>query len=384
MHYLDHCGSTPVAPEVESTIIEFVKSGNFGNPSAAHHAAGSRAFELVETCRESIARDLGAKPSQIIFTSGASEANNLLLWGFALRYRARGCHILFGATEHKSIFDTATALTDLEGVTSSCIPVNSNGTADLNHLELALQGLQNKSVLVALMHINNEVPVRHPVEEISKICRKYGAFFHCDGVQGFVREPLDFSQGLFGSYVLSSHKIYGLKGFGVLVLGDGLLSTRISPPYHGGGHERGMRPGTLNTLAIAAGATSISLHNKKRKERLAHMNSCAKAFIDRLQRELPEMRLTLPMNDLAVGIMNFYVPGIDAPTLLAAMPDICINRGASCIGSGGETFSHVPKALGFPIEIQANVLRASFGEAISVQGSQEAAVLISQRTKNLR
>jgi cysteine desulfurase len=222
------------------------------------------------------------------------------------------------------------------------------------------------------------------VEEISKICRKYGAFFHCDGVQGFVREPLDFSQDLYGSYVLSSHKLYGLKGFGVLVVGDGLLSTRISPPYHGGGHERGMRPGTLNTLAIAAGATSISLHNKKRKERLAHMSSCANAFIDQLQAELPEMRLTLPMDDRATGIVNFYIPGIDAPTLLAAMPDICINRGASCIGSGGEAFSHVPKALGFPIEIQANVLRASFGEAISVQGSQKAAVLISQRTKNLR
>lgn len=384
MYYLDHCGSTPLAPEVERTIVDFVQSGNFGNPSAVHHSIGRRAFETVEHARETIAAELGAKPNEIIFTSGASEANNLLLWGFALRYRARGCRILFGATEHKSIFDTAAALAELQGVTSEEIRVRADGTVDLLHLESLLTQPEAKPTLVALMHINNEVPARHPVEAISELCQRYGAFFHADGVQGFVRESLDFAKGVYGSYVLSTHKIYGPKGFGVLVLGNNRISTRLNPPYHGGSHEHGIRPGTLNTLAIVAGARAISLHNETREQRVNHMKDCGRVFTERLFRELPEARLTIPLSNLAAGLVNFYIPDLDAPTLLSAIPDVCINRGASCIGAGGESFSHVPKALGLPIEIQANVLRVSFGEAVSVSEASEAAAIIARRVKDLK
>lgn len=384
MFYLDHCGTTPLAPEVSEAMIHFIQSGVFGNPSAEHHDVGHKAFDAVESARNSIALELGAKSSEVFFTSGAAEANNLVLWGFALRYRARGCRILYGATEHKSIYDTAQALKELEGVSSEEVSVNHDGTVNLTDLEQKLSSGKGATTLVCLMHINNEIPARHPVEKIADLCRKYHAFFHCDGVQGFVREPLNFVNRTYGSYVMSAHKIYGPKGIGILVIGDNDLSPRLNAPYHGGSQEKGLRPGTVNTLAIVGAAKAISLHNQKRATRLLHMERCADVFVNELAKALPDFRLTIPLSKNAPGIVNFYVQGIDAPTMLSQNPDLCINRGSSCIGSGGEHFSHVPKALGLPVEIQANVLRASFGDAISEGEAKQAAGLVASRVQRLK
>jgi cysteine desulfurase len=381
--YLDHCGSTPLAKEVEDSILNFLKSESFGNPSAVHHEVGKRANELVSASREAIAHALGAKSNEIIFTSGATEANNLLLWGFALRYRAQGCHIIFGATEHKSVFDTCSALSDLGGVAVTECGVDASGEIDLDELERQLALTQGQSVLVALMHMNNEIPARHPVESVSRLCTRYGAFFHCDGVQGYVRERLDFASGLYGSYVISTHKIYGPKGLGLLVFGSGPLSTRITSAYHGGSQEAGLRPGTLNTLAIVAGAATVALHESKRAQRVQHMAHCAEAFVNTLSGLISSFKLTTPLNSKVAGIVNFYFEDIDAPTLLASLKEVCINRGASCTGSGGEQYSHVPKALGLPVEVQANVLRASFGDAVSMEDSKIAAARIAERVRQL-
>lgn len=384
MLYLDHCGTTPLASDVSSAMIGFINSEVFGNPSADHHDVGARARLVVDSARAEIAAKLGAKESEIIFTSGAAEANNLVLWGFALRYRSRGCRILFGTTEHKSIFDTAQTLAELEGVSFEEVSVLRDGTVNLNDLEKRLSQSNGQPTLVCLMHVNNEVPARHPIEKISELCRKYQAFFHCDGVQGFVREPVNFSSKIFGSYVISAHKIYGPKGIGILVLGDHDLSTRINPPYHGGSQERGLRPGTVNTLAIVGAAKAIQTHERLRTDRVRHMKRCAEIFVRHLESNLPDFKLTVPISEKAPGIINFYILGIDAPTVLASSPDLCINRGSSCIGSGGEHFSHVPKALGLPTEIQANVLRASFGDAISEEEATQAARLLTERVKALK
>ncbi len=383
MYYLDHCGSTPLATEVKESILAFLNADGFGNPSAVHHEVGQKAGLAVAEARDSIAKALGANPTEIIFTSGATEANNLLLWGFALRYRAQGCHIIFGATEHKSIYDTALALSELEGVSVFEAPVDQSGVLNLEHLKKQLIDLEGKPTLVAVMHMNNEIPARHPVEDISRLCVQYGAFFHCDGVQGYVREKIDFSLGIYGSYVISTHKIYGPKGMGILVLGRGPLSARVLPPYHGGQQEFGLRPGTLNTLAIVAGAACISLHEQAREKRTRHMNECARVFVETLSALSSLFQLTIPMNEKVPGLVNFYFDGVDAPTLLTFLGDVCINRGASCTGSGGEKFSHVPRALGLPIEVQANVLRASFGDGVTVQESIKAAQIIARRCREI-
>jgi cysteine desulfurase len=319
-----------------------------------------------------------------MFTSGAAEANHLILWGFALRYHTQGCRVLFGTTEHKSIIETAQALTEVNGVSVAEVPVGSDGTVDLEDLKRQLSSAPHTPTLVCLMHINNEVPARHPIEAISTLCKRHNAFFHCDGVQGFVRESIDFAQQTFGSYVISSHKIYGPKGCGVLVIGDNPLATRLAPAYRGGSQERGLRPGTVNTLAIVGAAKAIEEHSMQRIVRVQHMTRCANIFVEEMTQRSKDFRLTTPLVKNAPGIVSFYIDGIDAPTILAATPDLCINRGSSCIGAGGERFSHVPKALGLPIEVQANVLRASFGEIISQEDSRQAAVILAQRILTLK
>ena len=383
MYYLDHCGSTPLAKEVKEASLAFLNSETFGNPSAVHHEVGQKASVAVCEAREAVAQALGANRAEIIFTSGATEANNLILWGFALRYRRQGCHIIFGATEHKSISDTSLALSELEGVTSSECPVDSSGRLDLPALKHLLQETSGRPTLVAVMHMNNEIPARHPVEDVSRLCLNYGAFFHSDGVQGYVREKLDFTLGIYGSYVISTHKIYGPKGLGILVLGNGPLSTRTLPPFHGGQQENGVRPGTLNTLAIVSGATCVQLHEATRERRVKHMAECARVFVETLSKLSSTFKLTVPICPTVPGLVNFYFTGVDAPTLLASLKEVCINRGASCTGSGGEKFSHVPRALGLPIEVQANVLRASFGDGVSVEDSIRAAEIIAARSQRL-
>lgn len=379
--YLDHCGSTPLCEDVKSKLHELLDADVFGNPSASHHLAGLKAEDLLTAARLEIAAATNATPEDVIFTGGATEANNLVLWGHALRYQGRKPCILYGATEHKSVYETCIAINSHGLATAEEISVMPNGTLDLDRFERQLMSCGDRPTLVALMHVNNEIPVRHPINEISDLCEKHGAFFHCDGVQGFVRESLNFSSKVYGSYVISPHKIYGPKGVGVLLLGKNTLSPRIAPLLLGGDQERGQRPGTQNLFAITGASVAITVHNRLRPTRVQHMQRCAEAFINRLLELATQIKLTVPYDFSGAGIVNFYADNIDAPTLLERIPSICINKGSSCIGANGEKFSHVPRALGLPLEIQANVLRASFGDGITEKESVLAAEKICEAIK---
>jgi cysteine desulfurase len=382
--YLDHCGSTPMSNDVKICVKAMLDDDAFGNAAAAHHLEGHKAESLINDARHEIANVVNASPDSVLFTSGASEANNMVLWGHALRFAGRSPQILFGSTEHKSVFEACHTIQSAGLAHAKELPIVSTGAIDLNELEALLKSSKGKPTLVALMHINNEIPARHPVEEISALCRAHGAYFHCDGVQGFVRESVDFSVGTFGSYVISPHKIYGPKGVGVLLLGQNPLSPRLNPPYRGGDQERGLRPGTHNTLAISAAAAAVLSHSRNRRERVKHMLECANIFVNTLLSASPEVALTIPIKSEAAGIVSFYAQNVDASSLLESLPMVCINKGSSCIGSSGEKFSHVPKALGLPIEIQANILRASFGDGISAADSRTAALMIADVIKKLK
>jgi cysteine desulfurase len=381
MYYLDHCGTTPLDPDVSHFMKDLIDANIFGNPSASHHEAGRHAFDMIENARETCERLFNAKNSQVLFTSSATEANNIILAGFASRYKNRTCRILYSAIEHKSVLETCQSLNEWAGVSTIEIPVFPNGRLDLDFLESELMKDNSVPTLVTIMHINNELPIRNPVEQISTLCLKYNAFFHSDGVQGYVREPLNFNENLFGSYTISSHKIYGPKGLGILVLGSGPLSPRLLPYMHGGDQEFGLRPGTLNTLAIAAGAKAIEIHEKKRVDRIKHMHDCAHLFSNYLKNHLKSFHLTIPIDQQAAGIVNFYIENQDSQSLLLKIPRVCINRGASCLGAGGERYSHVPRALGLPIEIQANILRASFGDGIKLEDIEKASQLVVEHSK---
>jgi cysteine desulfurase len=382
--YLDHCGTTPLSADVKNKLRELINHDEFGNPSASHHILGKAAESLVNESRAAIAESIGARTDEIIFTGSATEANNMVLWGHALRFQGRNPCIFFGTTEHKSIYETCVAIGDSGLAKTEELSVLPDGKIDLDQLEVKLRAAVGRPVLVALMHINNEIPVRHPVEQIAALCRQNEAFFHCDGVQGFVREELNFSAETFGSYVISPHKVYGPKGAGILVLGHNELSPRIKPAYSGGDQEFSLRPGTHNTLAIAAAATALTSHKSLRPARVEHMHRCAEEFVATLTQKAKSVKLTLPMQKDAAGIVNFYAHGLDAPTLLEEVSHVCINRGSSCLGAHGEKFSHVPKALGLPVEIQANVLRASFGEMISPAEASLAAEILAAAIEKIK
>ena len=392
--YIDHCGTTPLAREVRDAMIAFMGSGdetgNFANPAAHHHAAGRCAFEAVEKARAAVAAAIHAKPEWVSFTGGASEANNIVLHGFARKHRHGKCRILVGATEHKSVLDSALDLRDQSGCEVDILPVNkSNGSIDMEALVAGLAKVPAGSIptMVAIMWCNNEIPARNPVEEIAKLCAKAKAFFHCDAVQGVVREEVNVTRlaGLgLSSLVFAPHKIYGPKGVGVLVIPERSPMLRIDAPFQGGEQEKKLRPGTLNTLGIVGTGVAVALHSQRRAELLAHLKACDEAFIQSMS-AVKGFALTVPRTDSCPGIVNFHVDGIDAESLVHEVAnEVCANRGASCSGAGGEKIRHVPAALGLPVEIAANVIRVSFGFANTLADAAQAARILQAAIQKMR
>ncbi|MCX6124920.1 MAG: aminotransferase class V-fold PLP-dependent enzyme [Proteobacteria bacterium] len=382
--YLDHCGTTPLNAGVREAMRSSRLLDSFGNASATHHARGNEANTLIEEARGIASSMFKIGPKKILFTSGASEANNMIIQGFWLRFRDRGCRVLYSSIEHKSILDPSRRISDLPNGTSFEVPVNSHGVVDLIRLEAYLAENPSRTpTLVAIMHTNNEVPVRQPVEDVARLCHSYGAYFHCDAVQGFVREEITFDKINYGSIVVSSHKIYGPKGCGILIFGDSRTSPMVSPLCLGGDQEMGLRPGSLNTLTIAATSIALKEHSQSRSALVKHMLACDQVFIAAMSQEVPGFHLTVPNTSAAAGIVNFYIDGRDAQSILLRIPNVCLNRGASCAGAGGTKSSHVPLALGLPVEIQTNVLRASFGWGCSTDDVINAVAQIKAAAKPL-
>lgn len=378
--YIDHCGTTPLAREVRDAMVAFMDSGSFANPAAHHHAAGRAAYIAVETARASIAAHLNAKPEWVHFAGGASEANNIVIHGFAKRFRLHGCRILVGATEHKSVLDSALDLKDSGFCTVEVLPVGkSDGLINIDVLaERLADNPANKPTLVAVMWCNNEVPARNPIDKIANLCAKYGAFWHCDAVQGLVREKCDVNALGASSIVFAPHKIYGPKGIGVLVIPERSPMLRLEAPFQGGEQERRLRPGTINTLAIVGTAAAMDLHERRRGELLEHLRACDDAFINVMKTKVPGFNLTIPQSQKCPGIVNFYIHNVDAQSLVHDVSEkVCANRGASCSGAGGEKVRHVPAALGLPVEIAANVIRVSFGFVSSVEDARLAAEIFA-------
>lgn len=363
-----------MSARVKQFLKETIDEDLFGNSMASHHVAGRLAFMKIEQARAKAAELLGLKDSKsVIFTGSATEANNLVINGFWLRFRDRGCRVLYSAIEHKSALESCQRIATFAGCQAHEIPIDSNGNVDLDVLKTHLKDNPKRlPTLVVMMHTNNEIPVRFPVESISELCQEHRAYFHCDAVQGIVRERIQVDKQSYGSLVISPHKFYGPKGVGILCLSDQSTCTPLAPFIIGGDQEFGMRPGTLNTHGILASIDALKELDETRANLVKHMTSCQNAFISTLQAS-PKFHRTIPTSHHAPGIVNFYLENWDALTLLSKLSKTCINRGASCTGAGGEKFSHVPRALGLPLEIQANVLRASFGWGCSVENAVEAA-----------
>jgi len=381
MIYLDHCASTPLSLAAKQQILDLMENDLFANPSSANHTEGQKVRAQIEIGRGKLARLFNVNPDQIIYTSGATEANSLVINGFAQKHKDKSFNLLVGQTEHGSVLHTASKVADLFGGNIVLLPVDNQGVLEIEALETKLIELTGQPNLVCAMHTNNEVPARHPIEEISDVCWKYGAAFHCDAVQGVVREAIDFGNLGASSLGFSGHKLGAPKGYGVLMLSkrdDRLQLGNLNP----NGQEQGIRPGTLNSLAIIAGNAAVLDFDSKRTEYLKHLQQCDVAFLELAYNLIEGFKTTVSPSQETPGIVNFYVEDIDSTNLIEALPGICMSRGSAC--NGVNPLSHVHSAIGLPKQISEKAMRISFGSAVTLDQVMDAAVQIGNMVKRLK
>ncbi len=368
--YLDHNATTPLDSRVFEAMRPWLVE-HVGN-AASTHEPGRRAAEAVEQARAAVAAAIGASPREIVWTSGATEANNLAILGVAEApaYAAKR-HIVTVATEHKSVLDPCFALA-ARGFELTCLPVDGEGRLELDALANALRP---DTLLVTVMHANNEIGVLHPVRAIGRVCKERGVLFHCDATQSFGKEVLDVEADGIDLLSASAHKLHGPVGAGCLYVRHRRPHVRCAPRLHGGGHERGLRPGTLNVPALVgfgvAAELACALRNEERP-RLA-------ALRDRLERGL----LTRLAGTLANGAgaerlattTSISFEGVSARTLLARLPELALSTSSACTTAVAEP-SHVLGALGLPRERVDGSVRFSLGRFTTPEEIERALELV--------
>lgn len=354
MIYLDHAATTPVDQEVLAAMLPLLGQQDFGNPSSSH-GMGWPAKEALEEAREKIARTIGAEAGEVYFTSGGTEANNLAVIGAALANRHRGNHIVTTAIEHHSVLDACSFL-ETSGFQVTYVPVDSHGVVEPAEVRNAIT---DRTILVSVMHANNEVGTIEPVAEIGEIARERGVFFHTDAVQTFGHLPIrvdEFHPDLLSA---SAHKLYGPKGVGMLFVRRGV---RIEPRLYGGRQEGGYRPGTENLPAIVGFGKAAEIAGRRMEGDSARLA----ALRDRLWDGLAERVTHIHVNGHRVRRMpnnlNITIDDVDGDEVLLELrlEGICVSRGSACMSSSIDP-SHVLLALGLPPEAALGSLRLTLG-----------------------
>lgn len=354
--YMDYLATTPVDPRVMEAMLPFFTSA-YGNAASRNHQFGWEAEEAVETARKSIADAIGANPSEIIFTSGATESNNLSLAGLWEMYKEKGNHIITLVTEHKCVLDTAEYLQREKGVDVTFLSVKEDGLVDLKELEAALR---EDTLLVSIMFANNEIGVLQPIAEIGQLCKERGIFFHTDAAQALGKVPINVEQLGVDLLSMSGHKVYGPKGIGALYVRKRKPRVKLKPIIHGGGHERGMRSGTLNVPAIVGFGKAVEIAIQEMQAETAR----ASKLRDRLEKSLLEQLDYTQINgnkeNRLPGLSNISFAYVEGEGLMMAIPDIAVSSGSACTSASLEP-SYVLKALGLSDELAHSSIRFGIG-----------------------
>jgi cysteine desulfurase len=357
--YMDNHATTPLDPRVLEAMLPYF-TGKFGNAASRNHQFGWEAESAVETARGQIAKLIGATAKEIIFTSGATESNNLALKGIAEMYREKGNHIITQVTEHKAILDTCKKL-EKQGYRVTYLPVQADGLIDVEDLRRAIvtEG-PDKTILVSIMYANNEIGVVQPIAEIGKICHEKGVFFHTDAVQAVGKIPVNVQTDNIDVLSLSGHKIYGPKGVGALYVRRRNPRVQITEQINGGGHERGMRSGTLNVPGIVGlGAACEICMNEMEAEGKRELEL----------REYLKVKLEAALDYTQVnGNMEHHLPGnlnmsfvyVEGESLLMGINDIAVSSGSACTSATLEP-SYVLKALGLGDDVAHSSIRFGLG-----------------------
>ena len=349
--YFDYNSTTPIDPRVLEAMLPFLKE-NFANPSSTHHF-GQSIHEKVKQAREQIADFINAEPNELIFTSGATEAINIAIKGISESYSNKGKHIITVSTEHKAVLDTCKDL-ERKGFEVTYLPVLTNGLIDLEELK---KNIRPDTILVSVMYVNNETGVIQPIKEIAKLAHEKGTFFMTDATQAVGKIEIDVNDLCIDLLCFSGHKIYAPKGIGALYVRN---KTKLSPQIHGGGHEQGLRSGTLNVPGIITLAKACEIAS----EEMALNQRNISALRDKLETQLlnvPDASLNGDSENRIFNTTNICFKGQDANVLIGRMKNIAVSNGSACSSAVVEP-SHVLKAMGLSDEDAFASLRFSFGK----------------------
>lgn len=365
--YLDYAATTPVDPRVAEVMMGcLTRDGVFGNPASRSHVYGWQAEEMVEIARRQVADLIGADPREIVWTSGATESDNLAIKGAAQANSDRGRHIITSRIEHKAVLDCCKYL-EHNGFEVSYLQPGADGLIRPAQVEAAFRP---DTILVSLMHANNEIGTITDIAEIGRLCRERGVVFHVDAAQSVGKLPLDMKALPVDLLSISAHKLYGPKGVGALYVRR-RPAVRIEPQMHGGGHERGLRPGTLATHQIAGMGAACALMSAEMASETSRILSLRNEFLA-LIGDIDGVFVNGSMESRLAGNLNLAFAGVDGESLLMALKDLAVSSGSACMSASVEP-SYVLRGIGVPDALAQASIRFSLGRYTTAADVQFAA-----------
>ena len=376
--YLDHNATTPVDPRVLEAMLPYFTEV-FGNAASVDHEYGYEAKRAVDQSREQIAELINAHPDEIIFTSGATEADNLALLGVAERYTSKGDHIITCVTEHKAVLDCCKRLEKL-GKQVTYLPVDSDGMVDL---ESVRQAITPRTILISIMAANNEIGTLAPLSKIGALAAERGILFHTDAAQALGHIPIDVQNMNIHLMSMSAHKIYGPKGIGSLYVRSSNPRARVSPIVYGGGHERGMRSGTLNVPSIVGLGEAVHIAKSEMQSDSVRFRAWTSQMFKEFREALSDVLLNGHPTARLSNNLNVSFAGVESKALIIELKEVAIATGSACTSLSIEP-SHVISALGYGKERSHNAIRISVGRTNSDEQIKLAVCSITKAVERLR
>ncbi len=354
--YMDNHATTPVDPRVVDAMLPFFTT-TFGNAASRNHSFGWEAEEAVSTAREQIAKVIGGKAKEVIFTSGATESDNLAIKGVVEFYKEKGNHVITCVTEHKAVLDSCRTLERHGKATVTYLPVDKYGMVDPDDVRKAIT---DKTVLISMMYANNEIGTIHPIREIGRIAKEKGVICHCDAVQAVGKIPVNVDTDGIDLLAMSGHKLYGPKGVGAIWVRSKGPRVRLTPIIDGGGHERGMRSGTLNVPGIVGFGKACEIAQNEMADETAHLLELRNKLQAGLFERLDEIYLNGHPTERLPGNLNLSFAYVEGESLLMGMSDVAVSSGSACTSATLEP-SYVIRALGVDDELAHSSIRFGLG-----------------------
>ena len=377
--YMDNHATTRVDSRVLDAMLPYFTE-KFGNAASRNHSFGWEAEEAVDRSRNQIAALIGAKSKEIIFTSGATESDNLAIKGVAEFYRDKGNHIISCVTEHKAVLDSCRALERAGKATVTYLPVDKYGMVDPDAVRRAIT---DKTVLITIMWANNEIGTIHPIAEIGKIAKEKGIVFHCDAVQAIGKVPVDFEKAGVDLASITAHKIYGPKGIGALYVRSKGPRVRLTPQMDGGGHERGMRSGTLNVPGIVGLGAACEIAGREMPDEAQRLIQLRSQLQAGLFERLDEIYVNGHPTERLPGNLNVSFAYDEGESLLMGINDIAVSSGSACTSATLEP-SYVIRALGIDDELAHSSIRFGLGRFNTLEEVDYVTDRVSKEVKRLR